>query len=367
MDGNNEEINLNQQKKIANDFIRKKRKKNTSNNTSSHISLLLSSEMDKLHSVVNSVYTNDDFIHKPKYKQVNNDNTDEAFFLSKLSSSNVNNDSQIPPTTTTNDIEVNENIYTNDTTTTNNNNNTNTIVSDYSFFLQNLNTSNNNNNITNNETYFQNIPSLNKGTTSIVNIPLANEILLHNKQLSSLNETNNNTTLPTDNNNNNINNNESKNTSQPIQTTSLEEPPTRRGVCIALRILKQRGLLSEEEGLGRYKDKNYTTNDFMLKPQEQSTIPPTWIKQIKDIEYRDDKGRKLKTKEMARYQSHIFHGEKPGIKKTEKQLLREQNKEKMKNSNTYTNSKTMQYMKSQQTSKNKPFAVLGGKTYSSFL
>ena len=361
MDGNNEEINLNQEKKIANDFIRKKRKKNTANNTSSHISLLLSSEMDKLHSVVNSVYTNDDFVHKTKYKPVNDDNTDEAFFLSKLSSSNTNNP-QIPSTTTTYDIEVNEHIYTNDNIIINNNN-TNTIVSDYSFFLQNLNTSNDVNNINNNETYFQNIPSLNKGTTSIVNIPLANEILLHNKHLSSLNETNNNTTVPAD----NTHNNEFKNTFQPIQTTSLEEPPTRRGVCIALKILKQRGLLSEEEGLGRYKDKNYTTNDFMLKQQEQNSIPSTWIKQIKDIEYRDDKGRKLKTKEMARYQSHIFHGEKPGIKKTEKQLLREQNKEKMKSSNTYTNSKTMQYMKSQQTSKNKPFAVLGGKTYSSFL
>ena len=356
MDGNNEEINLNQEKKIANDFIRKKRKKNAVNNTSSHISLLLSSEMDKLHSVVNSVYTNDNFVQKQKYNTVNANNSDEAFFLSKLSSTNTTNH-QIH-SSITNDIEVNEHIYTNDNAEINNttNTNANAIVSDYSFFLQNLNTSNSNNTTNNNETYFQNIPSLNKGTTSIVNIPLANEILLHNKQrLSSLNETNN-ATATTD-----------KDTTQPIQATSLEEPPTRRGVCIALKILKQRGLLSEEEGLGRYKDKTYTTNDFMLKPQEPQSIPSTWIKQIKDIEYRDDKGRKLKTKEMARYQSHIFHGEKPGIKKTEKQLLREQNKEKMKNSNTYTNSKTMQYMKSQQSSKNKPFAVLGGKTYSSFL
>ena len=70
---------------------------------------------------------------------------------------------------------------------------------------------------------------------------------------------------------------------------------------------------------------------------------------------------------MARYQSHIFHGEGPGIKKTEKQLFREQNMQKLMNSSTLLNNKTMRYMKYEQNKKNTPFAVLQGKKSSSFL
>ena len=220
------------------------------------------------------------------------------------------------------------------------------IITDYSLFLKSIPNPKTTEEI-NKQAKMYTLQDLRNGTASIVNISLPNEeiVLKQNKKEE----------VPI--------------TSEPLvnplleDITELEERPTRKGVCIALDIMRKRGLLVEEEGLGRYNDKSYTTNDYFIKDDPIKKKPKKEI----NIEYRDEQGRKLKPKEMARYQSHIFHGEGPGVKKTEKQLFREQNMQKLMNSSTLLNNKTLRYMKYEQNKKNTPFAVLQGKKSSSFL
>ena len=219
------------------------------------------------------------------------------------------------------------------------------IITDYSLFLKSIPNPKTNEEISKPAKMYT-LQDLRNGTASIVNIPLPNEEIIQNKIKE-----------------------EEPISSEPLvnplieDIPELEERPTGKGVCVALDILRKRGLLAEEEALGRYNDKSYTTNDYCITDNPVKKKPKKEI----NIEYRDEKGRKLKPKEMARYQSHIFHGEGPGVKKTEKQLFREQNMQKLMNSSTLMNNKTMRYMKYEQNKKNTPFAVLQGKKSSSFL
>ena len=219
------------------------------------------------------------------------------------------------------------------------------IITDYSLFLKSIPNPKTNEEI-NKPAKMYTLQDLRNGTASIVNIPLPNEEIIQNKKKEE---------VPTS----------SESLVNPLleEIPELEERPTGKGVCVALDILRKRGLLEEEEALGRYNDKSYTTNDYCITDNPVKKKPAKEI----NIEYRDEKGRRLKPKEMARYQSHIFHGEGPGIKKTEKQLFREQNMQKLMNSSTLLNNKTMRYMKYEQNKKNTPFAVLQGKNSSSFL
>ena len=222
-------------------------------------------------------------------------------------------------------------------------------ISDYTLFLKNLPSKTDvANNINQNE--LNNIPKINSenGTQSIVSISLANEKYVVKTKAKLEEELNLKDQLL-------------ENSSQNL-IEIMDEPPTRKGVCIALELFKKRGLLKPEEGIGRYNDKSYTTNDYAYGLLEDSKKKNEIV-----IEYRDEQGRLLKPKESARFQSHIFHGEGPGIKKKEKLLVREQKKQKAESTFFSNNTKTLKYMNYEQKNKNKAFAVLESSNYSSFL
>ena len=81
-----------------------------------------------------------------------------------------------------------------------------------------------------------------------------------------------------------------------------------------------------------------------------------------NIEYRDENGKKLRPKEMARYQALIFHGSQSSVRKREKKLLREKYQVFVQNP---TNNKTLNYMNYMKDKNHQAFATLQGK--SSFL
>ena len=74
-----------------------------------------------------------------------------------------------------------------------------------------------------------------------------------------------------------------------------------------------------------------------------------------NIEYRDENGKKLRPKEMARYQALIFHGEKSSVRKREKKLLREKYQVFVQNPNS---NKTLNYMNFVKDKNNQAFATL---------
>ena len=151
-----------------------------------------------------------------------------------------------------------------------------------------------------------------------------------------------------------------------------DEPIIGKGVCVALQIFKNKKMLkNEEEEFGRYHDKKY--KNITNENEEKKSKYDNNILNIKDkdeyykhkeinIEYRDENGRKLKPKEMARYQALIFHGEKSSVRKREKKLLREKYQVFVQNPN---NNKTLNYMNFMKDKNNQAFATLQGK--SSFL
>ena len=163
-----------------------------------------------------------------------------------------------------------------------------------------------------------------------------------------------------------INNNEEE---IPLIT---DEPIIGKGVCVALQIFKNKKMLKkEEEEFGRYHDKKY--KNITNETEEKKNVFDNNVMNIKDkdeyykhkeinIEYRDENGKKLRPKEMARYQALIFHGEKSSVRKREKKLLREKYQVFVQNPN---NNKTLNYMNFMKDKNNQAFATLQGK--SSFL
>ena len=151
-----------------------------------------------------------------------------------------------------------------------------------------------------------------------------------------------------------------------------DEPIIGKGVCVALQIFKNKKMLKkEEEEFGRYHDKKY--KNITNENEEKKNVYDNNIMNIKDkdeyykhkeinIEYRDENGKKLRPKEMARYQALIFHGEKSSVRKREKKLLREKYQVFVQNPNK---NKTLNYMNFMKDKNNQAFATLQGK--SSFL
>ena len=151
-----------------------------------------------------------------------------------------------------------------------------------------------------------------------------------------------------------------------------DEPIIGKGVCVALQIFKNKKMLKkEEEEFGRYHDKKY--KNITNENEEKKNVYDNNIMNIKDkdeyykhkeinIEYRDENGKKLRPKEMARYQALIFHGEKSSVRKREKKLLREKYQVFVQNPNE---NKTLNYMNFMKDKNNQAFATLQGK--SSFL
>ena len=134
----------------------------------------------------------------------------------------------------------------------------------------------------------------------------------------------------------------------------LEEIPTRKGVSLALYIFKQKKLITEDETFGRYNDKDYKKD---INNNNNNNNKEKKIFDI-EIEYRDEEGKKLKPKEMARYQSYIFHGENAGIRKREKKILRDLKQKRVTNQ---LNTKTMKLMKNKQNKTNNPFITIQEK------
>ncbi len=152
----------------------------------------------------------------------------------------------------------------------------------------------------------------------------------------------------------------------------ITEPIIGKGVCVALQIFRNKKMLKNEEEFGRYHDKKYEniTNEVN---EEKGTEYDNNTLNIKDkneyykhktinIEYRDENGKKLRPKEMARYQALIFHGAKSSVRKREKKLLREKYQVFVQNP---TNNKTINYMNFMKDKNHQAFATLQGK--SSFL
>ena len=150
-----------------------------------------------------------------------------------------------------------------------------------------------------------------------------------------------------------------------------DEPIVGKGVCVALQIFKNKKMLREEE-FGRYHDKKYENITNKVN-EENATEYDNNTLNIKDkneyyrhkeinIEYRDENGRKLRPKEMARYQALIFHGSTSSVRKREKKLLREKYQVFVQNP---SNNKTLNYMNFMKDKNHQAFATLQGK--SSFL
>ena len=263
-------------------------------------------------------------------------------------------------------INVEENNKLNEET--NNNNNTN---------IDNLNIKSNDKNykiIDEYEIFLNNLPTLNNYTSESkkINLPLNQSDIPQNIMNNNNNEGVKKAEIleEKENEESTINAKEEKEDDEiPLIT---DEPIIGKGVCVALQIFKNKKMLkNEEEEFGRYHDKKY--KNITNENEEKKSKYDNNILNIKDkdeyykhkeinIEYRDENGRKLKPKEMARYQALIFHGEKSSVRKREKKLLREKYQVFVQNPK---NNKTLNYMNFMKDKNNQAFATLQGK--SSFL
>ena len=321
---NEEKENDNDNNDINNILI-KKTKKN----------LFSNEDKEKLDNLFNKKEKNEVAIKK-NVINIDENLTDEE----KSINNNINNINNIN--------EINNNIKINQ----DKDNNNYKIIDDYEIFLNNL--------------------------PAIKNTQISNQIQLEQK-ISEKNQNQEKNTPPIQNTIENIisekddettiNNNDDE---IPLIT---DEPIIGKGVCVALQIFKNKKMLkNEEEEFGRYHDKKYKniTNETEEKNNKKNAYDNN-IMNIKDkdeyykhkeinIEYRDENGKKLKPKEMARYQALIFHGEKSSVRKREKKLLREKYQVFVQNPNS---NKTLNYMNFMKDKNNQAFATLQGK--SSFL
>ena len=281
-------------------------------------SLFTSEDKEKLNNLFNKKYKNESMIKKNVINIKDNINED---------GNNINN-----------------NTFKDDNSNRKENNYK--IIDDYEIFLNNLP-------ILNNPKESNKIPTPEKETKE------NNEIIHLNKEPieNIISEKDDETTL---------NNNDED---IPLIT---DEPIIGKGVCVALQIFKNKKMLKkEEEEFGRYHDKKY--KNITNENEEKKNVFDNNLMNIKDkdeyyrhkeinIEYRDENGKKLRPKEMARYQALIFHGEKSSVRKREKKLLREKYQVFVQNPN---NNKTLNYMNFMKDKNNQAFATLQGK--SSFL
>ena len=148
-----------------------------------------------------------------------------------------------------------------------------------------------------------------------------------------------------------------------------DEPIVGKGVCVALQIFRNKKMLRKEEEFGRYHDKKYENITNGVNEENGNEYDNNTLN-IKDkneyykhkeinIEYRDENGRKLRPKEMARYQALIFHGSTSSVRKREKKLLREKYQVFVQNP---ANNKTLNYMNFIKDKNHQAFATLQGKS-----
>nr|XP_014099711.2 U4/U6.U5 tri-snRNP-associated protein 1 isoform X1 [Bactrocera oleae] len=160
-----------------------------------------------------------------------------------------------------------------------------------------------------------------------------------------------------------------------------EEPDVSAGVANALRLALSKGYLEKEEHnrpsnskMAHLQAKNYSIEDksaveddkfgrrdrFHAGPIMEFKDKDTFKPNVK-LEYIDDNGRILNSKEAFRYLSHKFHGKGPGKNKIEKRLKKMEQEGLMKTmSSTDTPLGTLTMLQQKQKETKTPFVVLSG-------
>ncbi|CAD6998193.1 U4/U6.U5 tri-snRNP-associated protein 1 [Ceratitis capitata] len=160
-----------------------------------------------------------------------------------------------------------------------------------------------------------------------------------------------------------------------------EEPDVSAGVANALRLALSKGYLEKEEHnrpsnskMAHLQAKNYSIEDksaveddkfgrrdrFHAGPIMEFKDKETFKPNVK-LEYIDDNGRILNSKEAFRYLSHKFHGKGPGKNKIEKRLKKMEQEGLMKTmSSTDTPLGTLTMLQQKQKETKTPFVVLSG-------
>ncbi|XP_054742488.1 U4/U6.U5 tri-snRNP-associated protein 1 [Anastrepha obliqua] len=160
-----------------------------------------------------------------------------------------------------------------------------------------------------------------------------------------------------------------------------EEPDVGAGVANALRLALSKGYLEKEEHnrpsnskMAHLQAKNYSIEDksaveddkfgrrdrFHAGPIMDFKDKDSFKPNVK-LEYIDDNGRILNSKEAFRYLSHKFHGKGPGKNKIEKRLKKMEQEGLMKTmSSTDTPLGTLTMLQQKQKETKTPFVVLSG-------
>jgi len=148
----------------------------------------------------------------------------------------------------------------------------------------------------------------------------------------------------------------------------LAEPLVGKGLAVALKVLRSRGLVGKELLYGRYKDTGIDRVERIEKKKAAKSVaaPSAANKTTNqnfniDLEYRDEKGRELTKKEAYRNLCYSFHNKLPSYKKIEKKIKRDEMQQKLMNKDVAVEGITHKYLKNQQITKDVPYVVLQGK------
>ncbi|KAI5692672.1 hypothetical protein M8J75_012775, partial [Diaphorina citri] len=144
--------------------------------------------------------------------------------------------------------------------------------------------------------------------------------------------------------------------SLPLEAPILEaEPDLGRGLAGALNLAVSKGYLEKEtddDKFGRRERYSGPTSEFKEKEGYKPNI---------QLDYIDDEGHLLSSKEAFRYLSHKFHGKGPSKNKIEKRLKKQEQQALMKQmSSTDTPLGTLNMLQSKQKQTQSPFIVLSG-------
>ena len=166
------------------------------------------------------------------------------------------------------------------------------------------------------------------------------------------------------------------------ETILDEEPDLQQGVAAAIKLAESKGYWEKDEkkksgsSLKHLQAKNYSIDDKMSRGDDERgssrnrherSGPTTsfaekkgYVPNVK-LEYIDDNGRRLNSKEAFRHLSHKFHGKGSGKMKTEKRMKKMMEEGLMKNmASTDTPLQTLDKLRRKQEECATPYVVLSG-------
>lgn len=113
----------------------------------------------------------------------------------------------------------------------------------------------------------------------------------------------------------------------------IEETPVGKGIAQALKVFRERGMLGRDMHRGRTKDKTLDEQLNSFSTSSKATTLPAQkqapeLKEV-DLQYFDNKGRKLTIKEAYRQMCWKFHGRQPSHNKMAKLNKKEENQVKV--------------------------------------